>query len=66
MTKLFGWHPGNRLLDFLGDTVAEKLGDPDTTFADVCIKSHQNLSTTITTYNIFSKRLSKVERSFGT
>ena len=40
MKKRYGWHPGKRLLAWLGEAVAEKLGDPDTTFADVRITFH--------------------------
>ncbi|XP_072023650.1 uncharacterized protein [Amphiura filiformis] len=43
MRKLYGWHPGKKLLKWFGEAVAEKLGDPNATFAELYSKTGREL-----------------------
>lgn len=35
MISGYGWHPGVKLMKFLGEVISMKTGDPDITFAEV-------------------------------
>ncbi|XP_072025047.1 uncharacterized protein [Amphiura filiformis] len=51
MLNHYGWHPGNKLMKWLGEAVAEKLGHPDATFADLYAKTGRELCIVVVNVN---------------
>ncbi|XP_011672450.2 uncharacterized protein LOC100893728 [Strongylocentrotus purpuratus] len=43
-----GWHPGKAIDKFLGDSIKEKLGNPDATFKDLYDKTGRELCVVVT------------------
>ncbi len=48
MVTLYGWNPGARLLDFLGDRLRERTGSPDVTFQQVLERTGRELCVPVT------------------
>ncbi|CAG2234026.1 unnamed protein product [Mytilus edulis] len=57
----YGWHPGAKLMDFLGKIFSMKTGDPDITFAEVYKKFGNELCIIITNVNTMSEEYCHVK-----
>ncbi|CAH1790347.1 unnamed protein product [Owenia fusiformis] len=52
--KHFGWNPGNRILKWLGDVIAEKTGNKDITFKQLYDRFDKELCVVVTNLNHMS------------
>lgn len=57
----YGWHPGAKLMDFLGKIFSMKTDDPDITFAEVYKKFGNELCIIITNVNTMSEEYCHVK-----
>ncbi|XP_076094797.1 uncharacterized protein LOC143065235 isoform X2 [Mytilus galloprovincialis] len=61
MISGYGWHPGVKLMKFLGEVISMKTGDPDITFAEVYKKFGNELCVIIANVNTMSEEYCHVK-----
>ncbi|XP_063421295.1 uncharacterized protein LOC134706357 isoform X1 [Mytilus trossulus] len=61
MISGYGWHPGVKLMKFLGEVISMKTGDPDITFAEVYKQFGNELCIIIANVNTMSEEYCHVK-----
>ncbi|XP_046356152.2 uncharacterized protein LOC124135044 [Haliotis rufescens] len=54
MVKRFGWHPGNRVYDWLGEILRKRTGSEDITFEEVRKKYGREVCVVVTNLNLMT------------